>query len=99
MSTDGGRSSNHDRLTEEFALARDIPPGAVRDAWLHGVTEAAWYAMGDVIRHSQTALAAARDQRWRDAVEAFEVAGEAASALRPVLGLLEAETRGRREAA
>lgn len=86
-------------LGEELMLAESLPAGPVRDAYLEGVTRAAWVAMSATIRHAQIALAAAREQHWREAVGAFSTAGAAAASVEPVLGLLEAETHRGREAA
>lgn len=85
------------RLAEELALANDLPPGPVRDAWMEGLTRRAWRGMSDAIRWSQQGLAAARDHRWDEALEAFQAAGYAAWAIEPVVEVLEPE-KGREAA-
>lgn len=82
------------RLAQELALAADLPPGPVLDAWIEGMTRRAWRGMFDTIRWAQQGLAAARDHRWDDAIECFEAAGFAAWVIEPVVELLEPEKGG-----
>lgn len=84
------------RLAEELELAESLPAGPIREAWLAGVTVAGWAALAGAVRHAQLGLASIRDHRYRDAIDAFGLAAEAAVEARPAAALLEAETAARR---
>lgn len=81
------------RLAEELELAESLPAGPVRQAWLEGVTWAGWAALSVTDGVAQLALASIRSHRYQEAVDAFELAGEAAVEARPAVPLLDEETR------
>lgn len=70
------------RLLESRHLADQLPPGPVRSAMLESVTAGAFSAASQAIALAQKALAAARCQRWTEALDLFVAAGAEAGEAR-----------------